>query len=37
MKGSKKGDLFVRIQVNIPKHLSAQQKKLVEDLAAAGL
>ncbi len=37
MKGNKKGDLFVRIQVNIPKHLSAQQKKLVEDMAAAGL
>jgi curved DNA-binding protein len=37
MKGNKKGDLFVRIQVNIPKHLSAKQKKLVEDLAAAGL
>jgi curved DNA-binding protein len=37
MKGSKKGDLFVRIQVNIPKHLSAEQQKLVEDLAATGL
>ena len=37
MKSSKKGDLFVRIQVNIPKHLSAQQKKLVEELAATGL
>jgi len=37
MKGSKKGDLFVRIQVNIPKHLSAEQKKLVEALAATGL
>jgi curved DNA-binding protein len=37
MKSSKKGDLFVRIQVNIPKHLSAQQKKLIEELAATGL
>jgi len=37
MKGSKKGDLFVRIQVNIPKNLSAEQQKLVEDLAATGL
>jgi curved DNA-binding protein len=37
MKGSKKGDLFVRIQVNIPKHLSAEQQKLVEALAATGL
>jgi len=37
MQGRKKGDLFVRIQVNIPKHLSDKQKKIVEDLAAAGL
>ena len=37
MKGGRKGDLFVRIQVNIPKHLSAEQKKLVEELAATGL
>jgi curved DNA-binding protein len=37
MKGVKKGDLFVRIQVNIPKTLNDQQRKLVEDLAAAGL
>ncbi len=37
MKGRKKGDLFVRIQVNVPKHLSDKQKKIVEDLAAAGL
>jgi curved DNA-binding protein len=37
MKGRKKGDLFVRIQVNVPKHLSDKQKKIVDDLAAAGL
>ena len=37
MKGRKKGDLFVRIQVKIPKHLSNEQRKLVEKLAAAGL
>jgi len=37
MKGNKKGDLFVRIQIKVPKHLDARQKKLVEDLAAAGL
>ncbi|UCD77961.1 MAG: J domain-containing protein [Desulfobacterales bacterium] len=37
MKGRKKGDLFVRIQVNIPKHLTTEQKKLVEELAATGL
>ena len=37
MKGNKKGDLFVRIQIKVPKQLDARQKKLVEDLAAAGL
>jgi curved DNA-binding protein len=37
MKGSQKGDLYVRIQVRIPKNLTAQQKKLVEELAATGL
>jgi curved DNA-binding protein len=37
MKGNHKGDLYVRIQVNIPKNLSAEQKKLVEKLAATGL
>jgi len=37
MKGNKKGDLFVRIQIKVPKQLDARQKKLVEDLAATGL
>ena len=37
MKGKKKGNLFVRIQIIIPKHLSEEQKKLVEELAANGL
>ena len=37
MKGNKKGDLYVRIQVKIPKTISAEQKKLVEELAATGL
>jgi curved DNA-binding protein len=37
MKGSKKGDLFIRIQIIVPKELSDEQKKLVEDLAATGL
>jgi curved DNA-binding protein len=37
MKDNKKGDLYVRIQVNIPKNISAEQKKLVEKLAATGL
>ncbi len=37
MKGNHKGDLYVLIQVNIPKNLTAEQKKLVEKLAATGL
>lgn len=37
MKGNKKGDLYVRIQIIIPKSLSKEQKKLVEELAASGL
>lgn len=37
MKGNKKGDLYVRIQIIIPKNLSKEQKKLVEELAASGL
>ena len=37
MRGSRKGDLFVRVQINVPKHLNDEQKKLVEDLAATGL
>lgn len=37
MKGDHKGDLYVRIQVKIPKNLTAEQKKLVEELAATGL
>jgi curved DNA-binding protein len=37
MKGTKKGDLYVRIQIKIPQHLSEEQKKIVEKLAAAGL
>jgi curved DNA-binding protein len=37
MKGSKRGDLYVRINIAIPKKLTADQKKLVEKLAATGL
>jgi len=37
MKGSKKGDLYVRVQVKIPKRLSGEQRRLVEKLAAVGL
>jgi curved DNA-binding protein len=37
MKANKRGDLFVRVNVIIPKQLNSEQKKLVEELAAAGL
>jgi DnaJ-class molecular chaperone len=37
MKDNKKGDLYVRIQVKIPKNLTQEQQKLVEELAATGL
>ena len=37
MKGQKKGDLYVKIQVNLPKTLSDEQRKLIEKLAEAGL
>ena len=37
MTDGKKGDLYVRIHVKIPKNLTQEQKKLVEDLAATGL
>jgi curved DNA-binding protein len=37
MKGSNRGDLYVRIQVQIPQRLNKEQKKIVEKLAAAGL
>ena len=37
MKSNHKGDLFVQIQINVPKELNGKQKKLVEQLAATGL
>lgn len=37
MKGNSKGDLFVRILINVPKQLTEEQTKLVEKLAATGL
>ena len=37
MKGRKQGDLFVRIHIIIPKKLTAEQKKIIEQLAATGL
>ena len=37
MKGNRKGDLFVKIQIKMPKQLTAEQKALIEKLAQAGL
>ncbi len=37
MKGGKKGDLYVRIHVMIPRHLTGEQKQLIEKLAETGL
>jgi curved DNA-binding protein len=37
MKGNKKGDLYVKIQVKLPKQLTDEQQKLIEKLAEAGL
>jgi|AMWB02.1.fsa_nt_gi curved DNA-binding protein len=37
MGKSSKGDLFVRVNVAMPDHLTAPQKKLLEELAESGL
>jgi curved DNA-binding protein len=37
MKGNRKGDLFVKIQIKMPKQLTAEQKGLIEKLAQTGL
>ena len=37
MKGSKNGDLYVKIQVKLPRQLTDEQKKLIEKLAETGL
>jgi curved DNA-binding protein len=37
MKGSKRGDLYVCLHIQIPKHLTKEQKELVEKLAETGL
>ncbi|GAB6907550.1 Heat shock protein DnaJ domain protein [Desulfosarcina cetonica] len=37
MKGSAKGDLYVTVLVDVPKKLSKEQKKLIEELAATGM
>jgi curved DNA-binding protein len=37
MHGKKQGDLYVRIHVNLPKKLTKEQKKLIEQLSDTGL
>jgi curved DNA-binding protein len=37
MKGSAKGDLFVKIIIEIPKKLGAEQKEIVKKLSVLGL
>ncbi len=37
MQGKKKGDLYVSIHIDIPRNLNAEQKSLIEKLAASGL
>jgi len=37
MKDSKKGDLYVRVQIKIPQDLNEEQKKIIDKLAAVGL
>ncbi|MBU1163522.1 MAG: J domain-containing protein, partial [Proteobacteria bacterium] len=37
MKGKEKGDLYVLINVNMPKDLTQKQKNLIEELADTGL
>ena len=37
MKSKKKGDLYVKIQVRLPRQLTDEQKNLIEKLAETGL
>jgi DnaJ-class molecular chaperone len=37
MKKKKKGDLYVQIQIRIPKKLTTEQKRLIQQLADNGL
>ena len=37
MRGKKRGDLYVHIQIPMPKHLNKEQKKLIKQLKAIGL
>jgi curved DNA-binding protein len=37
MKGSKRGDLYVRVHIQIPQHLTSEQKALAQKLAETGI
>jgi curved DNA-binding protein len=37
MKSGKKGDLYVKVQLKLPKKLTDKQKKLINELAATGM
>ena len=37
MQGKKRGDLFVRIEIVIPKAITSEQKELIQKLAESGL
>ncbi len=37
MRGSSRGDLFIHVHISTPKKVTDEQRKLVEELAAAGL
>jgi DnaJ-class molecular chaperone len=37
MQGGKRGNLYVRIHIDIPKKLTSEQKDLIRNLAQSGL
>jgi len=37
LKGSQRGDLYVKINVEVPRKLTERQMKLVQQLAAEGI
>jgi curved DNA-binding protein len=37
LKGAAKGDLYVKINVDVPRKLSDRQAKLIQQLAADGI
>jgi DnaJ-class molecular chaperone len=37
MQGSKRGDLYVRLNIQVPKNLTHEQRELIEKLAETGI